>query len=101
MLAVSFLLKTKYGPLSDSVWLESISPTSKANRIKAPLLLIHGENDPRVPISEARQIFHAVKDNGGIADTLFFTNEGHGTANKENTIAEYSKMVEFFDKYLK
>jgi dipeptidyl aminopeptidase/acylaminoacyl peptidase len=96
-----YIREAEYGPLSDSVWLESISPTSKANRIKAPLLLIHGANDPRVPISEARQIFHAVKENGGVADTLFFTNEGHGTSNKENTIAEYTRMAEFFDKYLK
>jgi dipeptidyl aminopeptidase/acylaminoacyl peptidase len=96
-----YIREAEYGPLSDSVWLESISPTSKADRIKAPLLVIHGANDPRVPISEARQIFHAVKKNGGIADTLFFSNEGHGTANKENTIAEYTKMVEFFDNNLK
>jgi dipeptidyl aminopeptidase/acylaminoacyl peptidase len=96
-----YIREAEYGPLSDSVWLESISPTSKAGRIKAPLLLVHGENDPRVPIGEARQIFHAVKDNGGIADTLFFTNEGHGTANIENTIAEYEKMAAFFNKYLK
>ncbi len=96
-----YIREAEYGPLSDSIWLESISPTTKANSIKAPLLLIHGANDPRVPISEARQIFHAVKDNGGVADTLFFTNEGHGTANKENTIAQYTKIVEFFDKYLK
>lgn len=96
-----YIREAEYGPLSDSVWLESISPTSKADRIKAPLLLIHGENDPRVPIGEARQIFHAVINNGGIADTLFFTNEGHGTANIENTIAEYEKMAKFFDKHLK
>jgi len=96
-----YIREAEYGPLSDSVWLESISPTTKAKNIKAPVLLIHGANDPRVPISEARQIFHAVKNNGGIADTLFFTNEGHGTANKENTIAEYTRMVEFFEKYLK
>jgi dipeptidyl aminopeptidase/acylaminoacyl peptidase len=96
-----YIREAEYGPLTDSVWLESISPTAKANSIRAPLLLIHGANDPRVPISEARQIFHAVKNNGGIADTLFFTNEGHGTANKENTIAEYTRISEFFDKYLK
>jgi len=96
-----YIREAEYGPLSDSVWLESISPISKADRIKAPLLLIHGANDPRVPISEARQIYHAIKNNGGAADTLFFTNEGHGAANMENIIAEYTKMAEFFDKYLK
>jgi len=96
-----YIREAEYGPLSDSVWLESISPTTKAKNIEAPVLLIHGANDPRVPISEARQIFHAVISNGGIADTLFFTNEGHGTANKENTIAEYTRMAEFFEKYLK
>lgn len=96
-----YIREAEYGPLSDSVWLESISPLSKVNRIKAPVLLIHGANDPRVPISEARQMYLVITEKGGIADTLFFSNEGHGAANIENTIAQYTKMVQFFDKYLK
>jgi len=96
-----YIREAEYGPLSDSVWLETISPLSKADRVTAPLQLIHGTNDPRVPIGEARQMAEIIIANGGVADTLFFTNEGHGTANIENTITKYTKLVEFFEKYLK
>lgn len=93
--------EAEYGSLSDSIWLESISPISRVNRITAPLLLVHGGNDPRVPVSETRQIFHAIKEQGGLVDTLIFSDEGHGTAKRANAIAKYRKMVDFFDKYLK
>ncbi|MCD6161301.1 MAG: S9 family peptidase [candidate division Zixibacteria bacterium] len=93
--------EAEYGPLTDSVWLESISPMSKVDNITSPLLLVHGVNDPRVPVDEARQIFHAINNRGGTVDTLIFQDEGHGTAKKENNIAFYRKLIEFFDKHLK
>jgi dipeptidyl aminopeptidase/acylaminoacyl peptidase len=92
--------EAEYGPMSDTAFLKEISPIHKANLIKTPLLVIHGENDPRVPIGEARQIIKAVRDNGGIVDSLIFPDEGHGASKKVNVIAEYRKQVEFFTKYL-
>ena len=50
------LREAEYGPLTDRAFLESVSPLNKAAAIKTPLLVIHGENDPRVPVGEARQI---------------------------------------------
>jgi len=93
--------EAEYGPLSDPDFLKSISPITKANLIKTPLLVVHGENDPRVPISEARQIIAAVSQNGGVVDSLIFPDEGHGPRKRVNVIAEYRKQVEFFNKYLK
>ncbi len=93
--------ETEYGPLSDPEFLESISPLNKAHLIETPLLVIHGENDPRVPIGEARQIIKAIDKRGGVVDSLIFTTEGHGVKKRSNTIAEYRKHVEFFDRYLK
>ncbi len=95
------LRESEYGPLSDPEFLKSISPVHKAHLIKTPLLVIHGENDPRVPIGEARQIIKAVQKNGGVVDSLIFSNEGHGSGKRVNTITEYRKQVEFLDRNLK
>ncbi len=95
------LRESEYGPLSDPEFLKDVSPIHKAADIKTPLLVIHGENDPRVPVSEARQIIAAVRDNGGIVDSLIFPDEGHGASKRVNVIAEYRKQVEFFNRHLK
>lgn len=95
------LREAEYGPLSDPEFLDSISPIHKANTIKTPLLVIHGENDPRVPVGEARQIIAAIQENGGVVDSLIFPDEGHGASKRVNIIAEYRKQVEFLDKHLK
>ncbi|MEW6049739.1 MAG: S9 family peptidase [Candidatus Zixiibacteriota bacterium] len=95
------LREAEYGPLSDSAFLREISPIWKADRIKTPLLVVHGANDPRVPISEARQIIKAIQDNGGVVDSLIFADEGHGSSKRVNIIAEYRKQVEFFGKHLR
>jgi dipeptidyl aminopeptidase/acylaminoacyl peptidase len=93
--------ESEYGPLTDEEFLESISPIHKAALIKTPLLVIHGENDPRVPVSEARQIIKAVLDNNGIVDSLIFPDEGHGVSKLANRLAFYRRMAEFFNTYLK
>ncbi len=95
------LREAEYGPLSDPDFLASISPIHKANMIKTPLLVIHGENAPRVPVGEARQIIEAIKTNGGVVDSLIFPDEGHGASKRINIIAEYRKQVEFLNKHLK
>jgi len=95
------LREAEYGPLDDPEFLKSISPIHKASAIKTPLLVVHGANDPRVPVAEARQILNAVKMNGGIVDSLIFLDEGHGSGKRVNTIMEYRKHVAFFDTFLK
>ena len=93
--------EAEYGPLTDPEFLAEISPIHKANLIKTPLLVVHGENDPRVPVGEARQVIEAVRSNGGTVDSLIVLDEGHGAAKLVNKIAMYRKMVEFFDTHLK
>ena len=93
--------ESEYGPLSDPEFLKEISPIWKADKIKTPLLVIHGANDPRVPIGEARQMIAAVQKNGGIVDSLIFADEGHGAAKRSNQIPDYRKSLEFFNKYLR
>jgi dipeptidyl aminopeptidase/acylaminoacyl peptidase len=95
------LRESEYGPLSDPEFLDSISPIHKADKIRTPLLVVHGENDPRVPVDEARQILAAVAKNGIPVDSLIFADEGHGSSKRENVVIEYRKQVEFFDRFLK
>lgn len=95
------LREAEYGPLTDTMFLREISPIHKAHLIKTPLLVIHGENDPRVPIGEARQLIEAVQKNGGIVDSLIFANEGHGASKRSNIIPEYRKQMEFLNTHLK
>jgi dipeptidyl aminopeptidase/acylaminoacyl peptidase len=93
--------ESEYGPLSDKEFLASVSPIHKVDNIKCPLMVVHGENDPRVPIDEARQIINSLKRRGGVVDSLIFADEGHGIAKLENRLTSYRKMVEFFSRYLK
>jgi len=94
------LREAEYGPLTDSVFLESISPINKVDNIIAPLLIIHGENDPRVPVGEARQIARAIGERGGVVDTLIFPDEGHTRYKRSNMLIEYRRRVDFLKKHL-
>lgn len=90
------LREEEYGPLSDPEFLREISPLTHSDRIRAALLVVHGVNDPRVPVSEARQIVRALSARGAPVDTLIFQNEGHGVAKLENRLTLYRRMVDFF-----
>lgn len=95
------LREAEYGPLSDTEFLASISPITRVDRITAPLLVIHGENDPRVPVGEARQIVEAIQARGGVAESLIFPDEGHGVSKLPNRLKSYRMMVDFLDRHLK
>ena len=94
------LRESEYGPLSDSAFLMEVSPITHVDRIKAPLLIIHGENDPRVPVGEARQMAKAISDRGGIVDTLIFPDEGHGIGKRANILVSYRRIVDFLNQQL-
>jgi dipeptidyl aminopeptidase/acylaminoacyl peptidase len=80
--------------------LESISPIHKAEKIKAPLMVIHGKNDPRVPVGEAEQIVDKVRGNGGAVEYLLYDDEGHGLAKLKNRLDAYPRIAAFLDLYL-
>ena len=95
------LRASEYGPPEDVEFLRSISPIHKVDQIEGALFVVHGENDPRVPVSEARQILGALTDRGVPVDSLIFPDEGHGISKLSNRLIYYRRMVEFFDKHLK
>ncbi len=95
------LREAEYGPLSDEAFLREISPINNVDRISAPLLIAHGENDPRVPVGEARQMAEELSRRGREVELLIFPDEGHGIEKLENRLIFYRKMVEFLDKHIK
>ncbi len=91
----------EYGdPEADKDFLESISPNNNAQLIKSPLFIIHGTNDPRVPIGEAEQIAETLRRHGRDVRLMKFEDEGHGLIKLKNRIAGYSEAVEFLMRHL-
>ena len=81
------LRRAEYGDERDPAMralLERISPTTNAHRIRKPLFVIQGANDPRVPASEAEQIVRTVREQGGRVWYLLARDEGHGFRKKAN-----------------
>ena len=80
--------------------LERRSPLTYAGQISAPLLVVQGANDPRVPRAEADQIVKAARENGAEVRYEVFEDEGHGFTNRENDIKAHTVIVEFLASYL-
>jgi dipeptidyl aminopeptidase/acylaminoacyl peptidase len=72
-----------------------------ADKIRKPLLVLQGANDPRVLKAESDDIVAAVKKNGVPVDYIIFADEGHGFTKKKNQIEGYTAMLAFLDKHLK
>jgi dipeptidyl aminopeptidase/acylaminoacyl peptidase len=95
------LREAEYGSLDeDRALLEALSPLSRIDRIAAPLFVLHGANDPRVPVSEARQVADAAREQDVPVRELIFDDEGHGFSKLENRIEAYTAVVEFLDEYV-
>ena len=95
------LREPEYGSLErDREFLESISPIHKAEKIAAPLMVIHGKNDPRVPVGEAEQIVNKVRENDSVVEYLLYEDEGHGLAKLKNRLDAYPKIAAFLDEHL-
>jgi dipeptidyl aminopeptidase/acylaminoacyl peptidase len=93
--------EAEYGSLEhDSEWMESIAPINHVDRITAPLMVIHGANDPRVPLGEAEQLVEALKTRNVPVEFLVFDDEGHGLAKLKNKLVAYPAVVDFLRKHV-
>lgn len=91
----------EYGSLDrDREFLASASPLRRVDAIRAPLFVIHGANDPRVPLSEARQLVASLSERGIATELLVYEDEGHGLAKLANRLDAYPKAIEFLDRVL-
>jgi dipeptidyl aminopeptidase/acylaminoacyl peptidase len=77
------------------------SPITYIRDEKAPLLVLQGDNDPRVPKEEAQQIVDILKKEGRVVDVHYYANEGHGFVKRENQIDSMQRTIDWFDKYLR
>lgn len=94
--------KTLLGdPVKDRAAYDAASPITYIHQVKAPLLVLQGNNDPRVPREEAEQVVELLKKDGKTVDAHYYANEGHGFEKRENQIDSIRRTVEWFDKYLK
>ena len=92
----------EYGSLAhDRAFLASASPLRRAQAIRAPLFVIHGRNDPRVPVGEAEQLVAKVREQGVRAELVIYEDEGHGLARLANRLDAYPRAVAFLDDVLR
>lgn len=97
------LRRVEYGDERDPAmrsFLEKIAPMNNLDRIKKPLLIAQGANDPRVPMSESTQMFEALHAKGVPVWYVVGKNEGHGFSKKENTDYLRSALIEFLKRHL-
>jgi dipeptidyl aminopeptidase/acylaminoacyl peptidase len=88
-------------PKTDSLLLAQVSPVFQVDKIKAPLFVAQGANDPRVNKAESDQMVEALKKRGIAVEYMVKDNEGHGFRNEENQFDFYRTMLAFLDKHLK
>lgn len=88
-------------PVKEKELVESASPVFHVDKIKAPLFIAQGANDPRVNKDESDQMVAALKKRGIEVEYMVKDNEGHGFHNEENKFAFYSAMEKFLGEHLK
>ena len=97
------LRRVEYGDERDPKmreFLEKIAPMNNIQKIKKPMFVIAGKNDPRVPVSESQQIANALKKQGTPVWLLIAKDEGHGYRKKPNQDFQFYATVEFLQEYL-
>ena len=97
------LRRVEYGDERDpdmEKFLQIISPNNNVDKINVPIFVIQGENDPRVPVTEAEQIVQSLRENGNTVWYMNALNEGHGYRKKENRDIYQQAVVLFLKKHL-
>ena len=97
------LRRVEYGDERDPKmreYLEKIAPMNNIAKIKKPMFVIAGKNDPRVPVSESQQIADALKQQATPVWLLIAKDEGHGYRKKVNQDFQFYATVEFLKEYL-
>lgn len=88
-------------PQKDRAIYQAASPLTYLRQARAPLLVLQGDNDIRVPKEEAEQVVAVLKGAGRTVDAHYYPQEGHGFARRENQIDALERTVAWFDRYLK
>jgi dipeptidyl aminopeptidase/acylaminoacyl peptidase len=97
------LRRVEYGDERDPKMrdhLERISPLNNVARMRVPLFVVQGKNDPRVPLTEAEQMVAALRKQGGTCWYLMARDEGHGFAKKRNADFQFVSTILFLKEHL-
>ena len=95
--------RVEYGDERDPKMREffaKIAHANNAQRIKKPMMIVAGKNDPRVPVTESEQMVQAIRKNGGPVWYLMAEDEGHGFAKKKNQDFQFAATVLFVKQFL-
>lgn len=95
--------RMEYGNIddpSDREFFRQISPLTHVANVRAPLMVLHGANDPRDPVEEADQMVRAIRARGGDVEYLRFPDEGHGIRKLSNRIIAYRRIAAFLERTL-
>jgi dipeptidyl aminopeptidase/acylaminoacyl peptidase len=87
-------------PKRDAERYRERSPLTHVSKIESPLMILQGENDPRVPLAEAEQVVAALRSAGKMHEYYVYKGEGHGFRTRENMIDSVRRAGEWFDRYL-
>ena len=88
-------------PVKDKAIYDATSPMTYIKNAKAPLLVLQGDNDIRVPKGQAEEVVATLKAAGKVVEAHYYAQEGHGFVKRENQIDALQRVVAWFDKYLK
>ncbi len=95
--------RLEYGDVSDPedrAFFRRISPITHVADLKVPMMVIHGANDPRDPVTESDQFVRAIREQGGQVEYLRFPDEGHGIRKLTNRITAYRRIAAFLERIL-
>ncbi|MBW3660782.1 MAG: S9 family peptidase [Gemmatimonadetes bacterium] len=95
--------RIEYGDIDDPedrAFFESISPITHVADVEAPIMVVHGANDPRDPVEESDQFVRAIREHGGTVEYLRFPDEGHGIRKLENRLIAYRRIADFLERNL-
>ena len=95
-----YLVRELGDPANDADLYRERSPLTHIAKIRAPLLVLQGENDPRVPRTEAEQVVKALQDGGKTHEYHVYPGEGHGFRMTENRIDALRRALDWFDRHL-
>ena len=96
-----YLMREMGDPVKDADLYRERSPLTHASKIRAPLLVLQGENDPRVPRTEAEQMVKVLRDGGKPHEYHVYPGEGHGFGVTENRIDALRRALDWFDRHLR
>ncbi|MGH8193325.1 MAG: prolyl oligopeptidase family serine peptidase [Woeseiaceae bacterium] len=95
--------RIEYGDIREQRWLDFYaqnSPINNAAKITVPLLVEHGANDPRDPVTESDRLVTTIREAGGTVEYLRFPDEGHSLAKRSNQVIFYRRMADFLNRHL-